>query len=715
MSRVFNYIKRMVKNIQKGGIKNQLGYNFENKCILGNIKLDTGINVHQRENPNTDYSLIKEYGFTLVRDVISWDEVESVKGQYDFKGTNGGLNNDEFIAILLENELRPYIAIVGYNSNNYITNQGIEDATAQDAFAKFCGVIAGRYKEKGIIWEIQNESNLNIKWSPESYGECAIKAAKKIKQNDPSALVYAPALALNDEQYLERMFKTEILNWIDGISLHPYRPSNPETVLESYQSIRNIIKKYSNRDIPIIQGEWGYSTPSNWDGSESNAVTDIETQAKYLTRISLISYYQKIPINIIYDWQNDGMDSSKPEQNFGIVEQDLVTPKPAALALKVLNTTLKGFYFLERINLNSTNDYLLKFINSKFKAVFVFWTTDEEHEFTLLFEKSIEGSLKSMLGIEKGKINNSYAVLFLKGEPQYLLLDSEDTLNLVTRGFLEEYVNNFLSYKDTLPSGFRNIVKNSAFNNGLSHWGVWKGDNSIDIVEIVNDSQSPTGYACYIKCSSGRNTGVYFETGWSTIPMNIGDIYTISLVAKGSGRLFFGQENKTIINLTEEYSVYTGKIVNSGGNITFFVDFGVGESWIHSLKVSAGSNIVEWFPAPEDILEGTEEIWHKINLENGAENYDSNFENRYKIDRSGNIFIQAKIKNISISNVKHVFQISENIFRKGGFYFLVPCGEKTSLSYAKVYIDDLGKVFIINTTNDSDAKLGVFINLAFSI
>lgn len=714
MHNIFNYIKKKIQNSQKK-ITNQLEFKTGDKCIVGDAKLDIGINVHQRENPNTNYSLIKNYGFTLVRDVISWDEVESVKGKYDFKGENGGLNNDKFIATLLENGIRPYIAIVGYNSNNYITNQGIEDVTAQEAFAKFCGVTAKRYKGKGIIWEIQNESNLNINWSPESYGKCAIKAAKKIKKNDPGALVYAPALALNDEQYLERMFKTEILNWVDGISLHPYRPSNPETVLDSYQSIRNLIKKYSNRNIPIIQGEWGYSTPSNWDGSESNAVTDIETQAKYLTRISLISQYQKIPISIIYDWQNDGGDSSKPEQNFGIVEQDLVTPKPAALAIRVLNKTLEGFYYLERIHLNSKNDYLLKFINSKFKVLFIFWTTDDEHEITLLFEKAIEGNLKSMLGTEKGKINNSYVVLCIKDEPQYLLLESAVTLNLVTEGVLKDYVNEFWNYKDTLPSGFRNIVKNSAFNNGLSGWGVWKGDNSVDIVEVVTDCESPTGYACHIKCLSGRNTGLYFETVWSTIPMNMGDIYTISLVAKGNGRIFFGQENKNIINLNEQYSAYTGKFVNNGGNITYFIDYGVGESWIHSLKVSAGSKMVEWFPAPEDILKGNEEIWHKITLENGAENYDTNFENKYKIDRNGKVFIQARIKIISISDVKHVFQISTNVFPKEGFHFLVPCGEKTSLSYAKVYIDNLGKVFVINTTNDSDSKLGVFINLAFSI
>ena len=96
--------------------------------------------------------------------------------------------------------------------------------------------------------------------------------------------------------------KKDALDYVDAISVHPYREWEPESVTEDYKSLRELIKKYSSKPIPIISGEWGYSTANGWNGLNLSE----EQQAAYLVRMLLINQLNHIPISIWYDWKNDG-------------------------------------------------------------------------------------------------------------------------------------------------------------------------------------------------------------------------------------------------------------------------------------------------------------------------------------------------------------------------------------------------------------------------
>ena len=132
------------------------------------------------------------------------------------------------------------------------------------------------------------------------------QTSKTIKKNDPSGIVVAPALAgLSEEslKWLEELFKKDVLDYIDAVSVHPYRSWEPESVAYEYKVLRELIKKYSSKPIPIISGEWGYSTANGWYGLNLSE----EQQAAYLVRMFLINKLNNIPISIWYGWENDGM------------------------------------------------------------------------------------------------------------------------------------------------------------------------------------------------------------------------------------------------------------------------------------------------------------------------------------------------------------------------------------------------------------------------
>ena len=128
--------------------------------------------------------------------------------------------------------------------------------------------------------------------------------------------------------------------------MHPYRQKNPETVAEDYRSVRLLIHRYAPKDkaIPILSGEWGYSTA--WKNF------DEERQAKYLEREFLTNISNDIPLSIWYDWHDDGDDPKEPEHHFGIVHREyhagrepVYDPKPAYEAAKKLMSELAGMQF----------------------------------------------------------------------------------------------------------------------------------------------------------------------------------------------------------------------------------------------------------------------------------------------------------------------------------------------------------------------------------
>ena len=133
-----------------------------------------------------------------------------------------------------------------------------------------------------MLWEIWNEPNGNF-WSPkpdaQQYTALALATARAIREADPQATIIGPASSGFPWEFLETFLKSGVLEDLDAVSVHPYREPNrpPETAAADYQKLRTLIARYAppaRQDrIPILSGEWGYST---W----KRGVT-LETQAAF--------------------------------------------------------------------------------------------------------------------------------------------------------------------------------------------------------------------------------------------------------------------------------------------------------------------------------------------------------------------------------------------------------------------------------------------------
>lgn len=395
-------IKVKVKeiNLELNGSKRGSQYNFESYpwmlAVMKNFQTDDfsfdkaselvvpyglGVNIHFI-NPNEQQKfwldMIKWAGFKLIRMDFFWDHVEVSKSTYDFSG---------YVILTEELKKRGIAPLYILDYGNPLYDNGLSPHTeeAREAFANFAANATKKFLNYTVIWEVWNEPNGFWKPSPnvDDYSKLAVETMKKMRSVNKDALVIAPATAGIDLNFIRVFVEYGTLSYVSAVSVHPYRSSNPETVTDDYNKLRQIVNNKT-----IVSSEWGYTT----GGSYGNKV-DILTQAKYLTRMYLINLMNKVPITIIYDWKDDGIDQSNSENSFGMIANEQVSSlflsesyfiKPAYYAVYNLAKNLNGFKFLGRIDVeNNSNIYLLKFSNG-LEQKFVIWSTlHDEKEVTL--------------------------------------------------------------------------------------------------------------------------------------------------------------------------------------------------------------------------------------------------------------------------------------------------------------------------------------------
>ena len=329
-----------------------------------------GVNHHftqQTEQDAWDIRTTATAGFRIIRYDMTWEQVERVKGDYDFTPF------DRLVTQMVAKGIRP-LFILDYGNSLY-GERAMRTEESRAAFARFAGAAAKRYQGKGVSWEIWNEPNTDRFWLPVSnpyeYMKLVIDAVTEMRWEDPDAYIIGPGVAGMDFPYLETLIKVGLLRYVDAVSIHPYRREAPETILPEYERLKQLIqqKQPQGKQIPIVVSELGYSAAA-FRGDE-------QLQARYLSRMFLINTFAGVDFTIWYDFRNDGPDPREGEHNFGLLRQD-GTPKATINAAQEMSRQLGGRIFARRLT-SRPNDFLLEFMDGKSKSCVVAWTTGKAH------------------------------------------------------------------------------------------------------------------------------------------------------------------------------------------------------------------------------------------------------------------------------------------------------------------------------------------------
>jgi polysaccharide biosynthesis protein PslG len=332
-----------------------------------------GVNIHFIDPQPGEMKMLAASGVRWVRMDFGWSRIETARGQYDFTAY------DRLVALLEQYKIRPVFILCYVNA---LYDEGLSPHTDEgvQAFARWAAASVTHFKGRGIVWEMYNEPNFFF-WRPktnvEAYIKLALAVGEAIYEAAPDEDYIGPAGFGVDLPFLEACFKAGLLNYWSGVSIHPYRPMDPEAAAADFMAVRILIRRYARqgKQIPILSGEWGYPTNSDQTG------VDEETQGRLLPRQWLNNLANDIPLSIWYDWHDDGPDPKEREHHFGIVRftydgarDPVYDPKPAYRAARTLTTFLEGFRFNKRLVVGGPNDYALLF--SKGDAVrLVVWTT----------------------------------------------------------------------------------------------------------------------------------------------------------------------------------------------------------------------------------------------------------------------------------------------------------------------------------------------------
>lgn len=392
-----------------------------------------GVNIHFVTGHERDLDLIAAAGFKFVRMDFAWASIETRKGQYDWSAYN------ELVANLEKRGLRA-IFILDYShpmyeatvtSTNPLTHTPHRTTASPQhpesvaAFARWAGASAKHFHGRRLLWEIWNEPNIQF-WSPkpdaQQYTALALATCRAIRQTEPEATIIGPASSGFPWDFLETFLKSGVLEYLDAVSVHPYRgpQRSPETAAADYQKLRQLIETClpaaKRGRIPILSGEWGYSTFSRG--------VSLETQAAFAARQQLVNLLSGVPLSIWYDWKNDGPDPNENEHNFGTVLPDL-RPKPAYVAIRTLTGELAGYRIARRLPLSNEKDYVLVCTNAAGSQKLAAWTLDEKHLVSI--ELNGEGK-RQFAAVDSGgrrmpleAVSGSVAIE-LKAAPQYISL-----------------------------------------------------------------------------------------------------------------------------------------------------------------------------------------------------------------------------------------------------------------------------------------------------
>jgi hypothetical protein len=316
-------------------------------CTLGraipphlDLTTEYGVDIHRSLLYPGDLARIRSTGFKWVRVDLNWRNAERTRNVFDFTFFDvlaNGLKAQGLRAVVVLAYGNPLYADFD-DSSQFLSR--IDSKDFRDAYVAFSAAAVAHFSGRGFIWEQWNEPNNKHFWPPapnsESYIDLMKRACMAIHEKSPNEIIIGPAVSYVDLPFIEACLRGGMLNYWSGISVHPYRQTEPEGAAKDYAELRALIARYAlpGQTVPIICGEWGYSTA--WKGY------DDFKQADYITRMFQVSRKERIPLTIWYDWRNDGDDPAKQEHNFGLVRQapgGLFEPRPAYFAaLKEMET-----------------------------------------------------------------------------------------------------------------------------------------------------------------------------------------------------------------------------------------------------------------------------------------------------------------------------------------------------------------------------------------
>jgi hypothetical protein len=312
--------------------------------------------------------LVHESGITNVRDELYWKEVEAKKGIFQFPASY-----DRYLGVLEKNQISSLI-VLSFENPNYDSGLTPYSKEGIDGYARYAVEVLRHCGTQVKAVEVWNEYNGTFNHGPASanrsstYLEMLRATYIAIKRERPDVIVVGGSTSGIPMPYWEKLMAEGGLNFMDALSVHPYRyGSPPEGIEGEITELQNLALRYNNgHTVPIWVTEIGwYLKPSKAD---SDLFIDEKVQAEFLVRayaLLLSANVQRVYWYLFRDYQDFTM---------GLLRDDPQrTRKPAYYAFTTLVQQLRDASFVKREDAPE-DFYSLLFRRKSGEEVRVVWT-----------------------------------------------------------------------------------------------------------------------------------------------------------------------------------------------------------------------------------------------------------------------------------------------------------------------------------------------------
>lgn len=292
---------------------------------------------------NRDFAAARRLGATWVRVEVNWRNIESTPGVYNWADV------DKVVNAARRNQLQ-VLGLVTFAPQWAADPGGLlmpgSRPSNTAAFGGFAGVAAARYAASINAWEVWNEPNLPLFFSPAPdariYGQALRAAYPAIHRANPSAKVLSAGLAIANDTpttisprtFVRSLYAQGLKGYFDAVALHPYTfphtPTNdPNGNWADLSEVRAVMVANGDSGKKIWITEFGAPT-----GSAADAVSDQRQKTILAEAISQARSLDYVggPF-FVYTIRDTGADVGNREDNFGVLRRNY-SEKPAAQAIR---------------------------------------------------------------------------------------------------------------------------------------------------------------------------------------------------------------------------------------------------------------------------------------------------------------------------------------------------------------------------------------------
>ncbi|RIQ21462.1 hypothetical protein DY240_15125 [Jiangella rhizosphaerae] len=290
-----------------------------------------------------DYELVgiaDKLGTQRVREDAGWGEIEKQPGVYTYTRYDGMVE-------ALDEAGMGWAPMFGYTNRFYDGNATPYTDEARRGYAAYTVDAIERYDLESV--EIYNEFNIGFgdrgdgpADSRADYYFPLLKTAyEAVKAEHPDVTVVGGVTSSIPFQWLEQLFQLGGLEYMDVLSVHPYRfPGAPEGMAADLQRLDALVRQYNDGEsIPI------WITEQSWPTNTGATGVSEATSAAYLVRAHVVAFANGVERYTWYNMMNKGLNEADVEHRYGLIRntndpRGKWTPKPGYAAYAAMTRAL---------------------------------------------------------------------------------------------------------------------------------------------------------------------------------------------------------------------------------------------------------------------------------------------------------------------------------------------------------------------------------------